>query len=177
MKKNTVVIENNRITIIGSKSNIAALIFLWFLATSCFLIPLAVTISQIVLGNGFRFGMLILFLIFWGLSALMTRIVLWNTYGKEILQLHEKTIEYIADYKFFKDGNKTFQVSEIQFGTAEFIELRNKKMWTLRIKSNNEIFQTSLKLDLDEIELINKELKTRYNSAYILLGVESLILK
>lgn len=166
MEKNIVVTENNRITIIGSKSNIAARLFLWFLAISCFLIPLTVTISQIVLGNGFRFVMIILFLIFWGLSALMTRIVLWNTYGKEILRLHENTIEYIADFKFFKDGNKIFQVSEIQFETSEFIELKKKKMWTLRLKSNNEIFQTSLKLDVDEIELLNKELKTHYNNGY-----------
>lgn len=164
MKKNLVVIENNRITIIGSKSNIVGRLFLWFLAISCFLIPLTVTISQLVLGNGFHFAMIILFLIFWALAAQMTRIVLWNTYGKEILQLHKTTIEYMADYKFFKDGNKTFQVNEIQFETAEFIELNKKKMWTLRLKSNNEIFQTSLKLDSDEIGSIHQELKTRYNT-------------
>jgi hypothetical protein len=163
MKKNTLVIENNIITIIGSKSNIFALIFLWFLSISCFLIPLIATIYLIVSGNGFHFGMVILFLIFWVPSTLMTRIVLWNTYGKEILHLHENTIEYIADYKFFKDGNKTFQVSEIQIEIAEIMELKNKKKWILRITSNKEIFHTNLSLNLDEIELIYNELKTHYD--------------
>jgi hypothetical protein len=92
----------------------------------------------------------------------MIRFVLWNTYGKEVLILHEKTIEYFADYKYFKDGYRTFEASETEFEAAEFIELGNKKMWAIRLKYNNEIFQTSLKLDQEGIELINEELKKRY---------------
>lgn len=163
MKKNFVEIESNRITVIGKKSNIIARFFLWFLAIVCFIIPLTVTIIQIAIGNGFHFAMVILFLIFWGMAVMMTRIVIWNTFGKEIFHLHEKTIDYIADYKYFKDGQRTFNVNETEFETVEFLELRNKKMWTLRLKTNNEVLQTVLKLDEDEYEKINKELKTRYN--------------
>jgi hypothetical protein len=163
MNKNFVEIENNKIVVIGKKSNIIVRIILWFLAIVFFLIPLSVTITQIVLGNGFHIAFIITFFIFWGMAVLMTRIVIWNTFGKEILHLHEKTIDYIADYKYFKGGERTFNVNETIFETTEFLELRNKKMWTLSLTTNNEVFQTVLKLDEDEYEKINKELKTRYN--------------
>lgn len=164
MSKNNVWIEDSKIVIKGEKTNIFARIFLWLLVIFSFLIPIAVTISQIIIGNDYHFAILISYIVFWGIGVFMLRIVLWNTYGEEVFCLKEKSIEYYADYKYLKDSHKVFKIENSEIEPVEYIELRNKLKWTLLLKSENVNFETSLKLDKEELELIEKELKTRYNT-------------
>jgi hypothetical protein len=167
MKKNTVKIDGNQITIIAKKSNIFARAFMWFMILVCTLIPIWGSIALVSFGEGLHISIVIGFLLFWATAAFLTRAILWNTFGKEIINLNEKSIEYIADYKYYKDGRTTLDVTKAEFELAEFIELRNKKLWTIRIKAGGKILQTVLKLDAEQCEIIDNELKNRYDKGFL----------
>jgi hypothetical protein len=163
MSKNIVSIENSEVRVIGKKINLFARSILWFFVITSFLIPIAVTVIQIILGNGLHFAILITYIIFWGIVVFMLRAVLWNTYGVEILRLKENSIEYYADFNYFKDSHKEFKIENTEIEPVKYIELRNRLKWTLLFKTGNENFETSLKLDKEELDVIDNELKTRYN--------------
>lgn len=164
--KNTVAIEDNRIIIIGKKSALAARAFLWFLIAFCSLLPVVVTITQIAIGNGLHFGLFVMFLLFWGMAFILFRAVIWNTYGREIIELSDNTISYTADYKFFKGNQRTFNVEETGFQTDEFFESKNVKNYTLAFKTSDQPFNTALNLDADEFCKIVKELEKRYDKVF-----------
>ena len=60
--------------------------------------------------------------------------------------------------------NKEFKIENTEIEPVKYIELRNKLKWTLLFKTGNENFETSLKLDKEELDIIDNELKTRYNT-------------
>jgi len=167
MKKNIVSVLDSEIRVIGKKINLFARSILWFFVITSFLIPIAVTVVQIILGNGLHFAILITYIIFWGIVVFMLRAVLWNTYGVEILTLKENSIEYCANFKYFKDSHKEFRIENTEIEPVRYIELRNKLKWTLLFKTGNENFETSLKLDKEELDIIDNELKTRYNKGLV----------
>ena len=52
----------------------------------------------------------ILFIVGLGLFSLMSfffiRLFLWNTYGKEVIEIGSETITYYVDYHYFKGNQK-----------------------------------------------------------------------
>lgn len=62
-------------------------------------------------GGGFHFSYLIGLVILGLIGWYFLRILLWNKNGKEIITIHNHTLSYTANYGLFKDGTKTFQLS------------------------------------------------------------------
>lgn len=130
----------------------------------CVLIPILVTYFAFAKGDGPHFGLFVSFLIFWGLGVYLLRILLWNTYGKEIITLEQDKISYLADYKYFKDGLKELKIKnlDIQIIYEDSMDIH---VGRLRILNQESEIETVLKSSLTDLELIKEKIIARYNNS------------
>lgn len=155
-------ITDNQITILSSRTPLFIRTVLTFIISICGLIPILVAIYMMTIGDGLHFGLAISIIIFWGLGFYLLRILLWNTYGKEILNLDQNKIQYLADYKLFKDGRQELTPDKIE------IEIINENSFDsengrLRIKNRVNCIEMMLSSQLTDLELIKEKINTRYN--------------
>ena len=127
------------------------------------IIPIISTIAVATWGLGFNIGIVISYVIFWGIGFFLLRIFLWNSYGKEILTLNKHKIFYIADYKYFKDGSQELDLTDLA------IEIINedkpeKSIGRLHLKNNSGNIETVLKVDISKLKQIEKEIKMHCNT-------------
>ena len=162
---NTVENINNRIIIKGKKTSLLIILILTFVLVISGLIPIAATIFVLSIGIGLHFGLVISYLLFWGGGYYLLRIVLWNTYGQEILTLDNEKIYYVADYKYFKDGRQEIESKNL---TTEIIyeDEPNKPVGRLRLMNKNTTIETVLQSNLKELDKIEEKIKTCYNNVY-----------
>jgi hypothetical protein len=89
-------------------------IILGIIGTLAFVAPVVVLITMLASGDGFKIGIIVSFIIMWAIGAYLIRIVLWNTYGKEILEFSEDKLTYHCDYKYFQSNQKQIERNQIQ---------------------------------------------------------------
>lgn len=65
-------------------------------------------------------------LIFWVPGFFLLRVLLWNSYGREVVFFKAGQINYFCDFKLFQDRKITLDMSELEFG---FIEDRTEKVF------------------------------------------------
>lgn len=157
-------ITNNQITILGSRTPLFIRIILTFVISICGLIPILVTMYMMIIGDGLHFGLALSIIIFWGLGFYLLRILLWNTYGKEILNLDQNKIQYLADYKLFIDGRQelTPDKIEVEINNENSLDAENGR---LRIKNSIDCIEMMLPSRLTDLELIKEKIKSRYNKS------------
>lgn len=155
-------ISDNTITIVGAKSPLLVRTILTLVISISGLIPILVMTYMMTIGDGLHFGLAISIIIFWGLGFYLLRIILWNTYGKEILNLDQNKIQYFADYKFFKDGRQELTPDKIE---VEIINENSLDSGNGRLRITNSIncIEMILPSRLTDLELIREKIKTRYN--------------
>lgn len=98
---------NGELVMTVKKSPLFVRAVLFVLAFLFFLIPLSGMIVGASSGNGLHLGYLIGIAVFGLMGFYLLRMVLWNTYGKEIIQIGPEKIDYIADYGWFKRNQKS----------------------------------------------------------------------
>ena len=125
-------------------------------------IPLVAVGFRVFYEMGFHFGLILSFLIFWGIAIYLSRILLWNVYGKEVLTLKKDKIVYIADYKIFKDGKREVQSSNLKI---EFYvqSVSDKINGYLIINPDNNRIECSNKITRNQYDKIINKSETRYN--------------
>ncbi len=149
---------NSQLIITGKKSPLIIRIILIIILFICILIPCATIYFTISNGKGPHISVVISFIFFGIIGFYLLRIILWNTYGREILNFEKCEINYVADYGLFKDSNKKI--------TADLIAViintdtqEQKPVATLSIINNdNNIIETVLKVPLDEMEIIERKI-------------------
>lgn len=163
--KNIINDNNDRIIIKGKRTSLIIITILTFVLIVSGLIPIAVTIFVLSIGNGLHFGLVISYLLFWGGGYYLLRLVLWNTYGQEILTLENEKIHYVADCKYFKDGRQEIEPKNM---TTEIIyeDEPNNPVGRLRLVNDTTTIETVLHSNLIELDKIEKKIKTRYNNTY-----------
>ena len=134
MKFNTTEFKNNQLIIKGRKSPFAIRATLTVVLLICILIPIIVATSLMSERKGPHIGLFLGFFFLWGLGFYLLRIILWNTYGREVLTFESDKIIYEADYGFFKDGKTIISTTNIEL-TA--IPYANEKIKTKRVKKLN----------------------------------------
>ena len=155
-------IKDNQIIIDHTKTPWIIRVILTLILSICALIPLAVTFFVLSQGDGPHISIFISYLIFWGLGFYLVRVVLWNTFGKEIISLDQNRVTYIADYKYFKDGKKELNSHGLQ---TEIIyeDTMDIHVGRLRIFNQTEEIETVLQSSLSDLEKMKERIKTRYN--------------
>jgi len=124
--------------------------------------PLIITYFVLARGNGLHIGIFISIAVFWGIGINLFRVVLWNSFGKEIFTLEENGIGYVADYKYFKDGKIKLIPYNLQFETIPE-EAKSSKLGRLKVFNDFNEIESVLKVKLSDIDKIKRAIKTRYN--------------
>lgn len=149
-------LTGNELILNVNKTNLFIRSTLFLFAFLFFSIPLVILLLAISFGFGMHIGYFILLFIFGLLGFYLLRIALWNTFGKEIIQISNAQINYIADYGWFKDGKKQVNISldttsPIEYRIRELgYEDENKGALIIEI-GEEEIFCVT-KMDVSEIE-------------------------
>ncbi|HTF03775.1 MAG TPA: hypothetical protein VK826_07100 [Bacteroidia bacterium] len=89
-------------------------IILGVIVLSALLAPIVATISILASGSGLKFGLIVSYIISWAVGYYLLRVILWNTYGKEILTVEQDKFSYYCDYKYFKDAVKEIKTDQLQ---------------------------------------------------------------
>lgn len=77
-----------------------------------FLLPLFGLAFRLSMGKGLHIVNFIALFVFGLLGFYMLRISLWNTHGRETITFNDKNVQYLADYGWFRDGEKQKEYSE-----------------------------------------------------------------
>lgn len=109
--------------------------------------------------EGLHFGPFVSIAITWLIGYYLLRIILWNTYGKEIIHLHPNSIKYIADYKWFKDSQKEFAPIPGSFEVTANSDIANQGMVRLLLSSSELEVQSALDISLEDFERIKDEIE------------------
>jgi hypothetical protein len=153
----------------GYKTPKAILTVLTILLIMFTLIPLISTGFMLSSGEGIGPGIFIFFVIFWGIAFYLLRVVLWNSFGKEVITLFEDKISYHADFKFFTDSkqeiNKEGLIVEIIQKTES-----GKTFGNLKLTNQNKVIETVLKADIQELTLIVQEIERATTGRYMQLA-------
>tara|TARA_B110001452_G_scaffold138248_1_gene114906 strand:- start:202 stop:705 length:504 start_codon:yes stop_codon:yes gene_type:complete len=165
MKKNQIEISGSRLTIFTKKTPVFIRIVLTLILTILTLIPLAATFFVLTYGDGPHIGIVFSFILCWGVGFYLLRITLWNSVGREVLNLEAKKISYMADYRLFKDGRQEISTTDLE---TEIIyeDEPNNQVGRLRLKNNTDVIETVIRAKIAELEELKKEIKTRYNKVY-----------
>lgn len=159
MKENRFELSGNQIIIIGQKSPLIIRVSLVIVLFICVLIPIAATIFIISEAKGPHIGLAFSFLFFWGIGFYLLRIILWNSYGKEILNFETETFFYEADYRLFRDAKKSISKKSLE---VEILESPDEDdLGTLLLIGEKENIETVLKLPLLQLEHIVVEVESR----------------
>ncbi len=156
-------ITTNQILINHAKTSwlIRAILTLVFLI--CGMTPILWTYFMFSNAEEFHIGIFISYFIFGLLGFLMLRIVLWNTFGKEIISLSQDKITYIADYKYFKDGQKELATDKLQVEII-YEDTTSVNVGRLRIFNPEGEIETVLKSSLTDLESIKNKIITYYST-------------
>jgi len=156
-------ISENQIIVDHKPTPIIILVILIFVLLLCVLVPPLITYFALSYGDSLHVGILFSYAIFWGGGFYLLRIILWNNYGKEIITLNKNGLTYIADYKYFKDGERRIGHQELQ---TEIIyeDTMDNHVGRLKIFNETEEIETVLQSTLADLEKMEEIIKTRYNS-------------
>ena len=152
LKTTLYILTNKTLELYVKKSPYIGRGFLLFLAILIIGLPIMGMVMNLIDGGAFHFG----FLIGLGLCSLisfyMVRLFLWNTYGKEVIEIGETTVNYYVDYHYFKGNQQEIAFEELVFD-IEQIGFEEEKLGRLIIAANEKDFiHSSVNMDLRELE-------------------------
>ena len=158
MKQMYYQINQNTLTLNVKKAPYFLLVILYVIAILSVMLPLAGIIVGLMEGE-MHIGYLIGMFIFGFLAYKILRIALWNTFGSEEIIVGEHEIEYIPNYKWFKDDKRVIPLSSsITYSINELDE----EMGTLIIHSNENSLECVTKIPIKELkEMIYKLYKIK----------------
>ncbi|MGJ3235111.1 hypothetical protein [Marivirga sp.] len=162
MNQNQINIDNSRLIIKVDKSPLIIRIILSLILVVSFLIPFIAIFISINYTEGLQFGIIITFLIFWGIGFYILRVVLWNGYGKEILTLNSEKVSYIADYKLFRDGYQELDTKNLSVNIIVDSNSSESKGY-LKLQNKKDFIETNLKTRQSDLNLLKFEIEKRYN--------------
>jgi hypothetical protein len=106
--------EDQTIIIYGAKIGLLPQVLLLTLTAVGFFMPFIITTIVLQDGEGLRFGLILSWILFFGVGAWALRLFLWNVFGQEELHINENKIHFHSNYKYFKDNKKVFDKSEAE---------------------------------------------------------------
>lgn len=103
-------LNNNILELYVKKSPPIGRGFLLFLAFVMVALPLLGMVLNFIDGAAFHFGYLMGLGLFSLVGFYFVRLFLWNTYGKEVIEIGETTVSYYVDYHYFKGNQKVIRL-------------------------------------------------------------------
>ena len=150
--------ENNLLKLRVKKSSVFICAVMFLFAFLFFVSPTIAMISSVADGKDFHFGFIISIGVFGLMGFYLLRIALWNSFGSEEIKFDKNTITYEADYRWFKDGIKTLEITPLVFAIKQ-IGYEEDNIGTLIIGEGIEKIESVTKMPIDELEKLIKILK------------------
>lgn len=161
MKGNHIEIKGSELTICSKKAPLFIRLVLTLFMSVLVLIPIALIVFTWLFGEGAIIGIAFSFLFCWGLGFYLLRIILWNSCGREILNLETEKVSYIADYGLFKDGRQEIPSRGLQ--TEIIYDLETKPMLgRLKLNRKTASLETVLHLSIAELEELINAIERQY---------------
>ncbi|WP_188361695.1 hypothetical protein [Flavobacterium orientale] len=88
----------------------------------------------------------------------MLRVSLWNTYGIEVLHFDKDKITYSADYGWFKDGTKDYEIKAPELEIKQ-IGYENDSKGVLLIFDSKNYIETVTQIPIKELESLILEIQ------------------
>jgi hypothetical protein len=162
MIKSKFQIENNGFVLLNDRmKQIPKIVFIFFISIA-FLIPIIATVISISSADGMKFGIVLTFILFWGSGVYMTRVLLWNVYGREVFLIGKGRLNYHVDYKYFKDNSKDVDLSEATF----FIKpnkMYGEIFYTIQVTYQTGEINSSINLEEKDSILLKNELNEKWS--------------
>jgi hypothetical protein len=162
MIKSKFQIENNGFVLLNDRmKQIPKIVFIFFISIA-FLIPIIATVISISSADGMKFGIVLTFILFWGSGVYMTRVLLWNVYGREVFLIGKGRLNYYVDYKYFKDNSKDVDLSEATF----FIKpnkMYGEIFYTIQVTYQTGEISSSINLEEKDSILLKNELNEKWS--------------
>ncbi|WP_321297290.1 hypothetical protein [Marinifilum fragile] len=162
--KSTVELQDDplsKITFNSPRSSRFSRIVLQSFMILFFAIPIFATVSTAVLLGEVSPAIVIFYIIFGLCGYYFLRLFLWNKHGKEILYLEHRKISYEADYKMFK-SNKV-EICNEDLTVEVNPVMANEKLATFKFISESQNIETVVKVPIEELEILKKEIEAVYN--------------
>ncbi|MDR6968950.1 hypothetical protein J2X31_002976 [Flavobacterium arsenatis] len=151
--------ENQQLKLQVVKSPLFIQGVLFLFTFLCFTLPIFGLIFNAIQGEGIKFGGILVLGIFSLIGFYMLRVSLWNRYGKEVIVFKNDEITYFADYKWFKDGEKSIDKNAIVYSIKPAgYEDENKGV--LLISNGKSQIESVIKMSIQDIEIVIQLLKT-----------------
>lgn len=163
MKNCLVEISDDQILIRARKGPRGIRIVLWSILVINLVAPILGAILYLSQGDGPHAGIFISIGLTWLIGYLLLRIILWNSYGKEIINLMENEMSYTVDYKWFIGDVKTIIInSEVDVMTNAWEAKEGYER--VYIQANEYSISSVLDIDKEDFNLIREKIKTRYTN-------------
>ena len=154
-------LENNTLELYVKKSPFIGRVFILLLAFISVAVPLLGMFFRLQERGSFH----ILFIVGLGLFSLMSfffiRLFLWNTYGKEVIEIGSETITYYVDYHYFKGNQKEIAYNSLTYAIAN-IGFKEEKIGHLILAASDNVYiESAVNMDLQDLNEIIILLKER----------------
>ena len=150
-------LEGKTLTLNIRKSPLFVRGIMFFFSFVSFALPLIAISLSLSMGNRFHIGYMIGLILFGLIGFYLLRISLWNTYGKEIIELDIPKISYEANYGWFIDGKKSINSKIINYGIKPIGYVEEKK-GVLTIVNDKTKIESVVKMPIRQIEELIKTL-------------------
>ncbi|MBK7131109.1 MAG: hypothetical protein IPM74_11135 [Crocinitomicaceae bacterium] len=141
------------VSIFGERPPLLPILFLSVFVLGGMMMPILI----LFLVDEFSFGLFVSMGIFLGVSIFLLRILLWNLFGKQVLEFHLDNIKHYFDYKLFHDQKLQGTAADFYFSKTS----RGEEDGKLQIVYLNKNIISPFQLDgisLDELISLIQEL-------------------
>ncbi|MBJ2173165.1 hypothetical protein JBL43_02870 [Aureibaculum sp. A20] len=147
-------LNNNTLTLKVQKSPLFVRSVMFLFSFLFFIAPVVGMGFAISFGGKFHIGYIFMMILFGLLGFYLLRISLWNTYGEEVIIFNKSTINYEANYGWFKDGKKLINSDNVKYSSRAIGYEEDEKSALIIENSDNKI-ESVVKIHNDELnELI-----------------------
>tara|TARA_R110000823_G_scaffold81814_2_gene185910 strand:- start:152 stop:601 length:450 start_codon:yes stop_codon:yes gene_type:complete len=133
--------------------------FLLFLAFVMVALPILGMILNFIDGAAFHFGYLIGLGLFSLVGFYFVRLFLWNTYGKEVIEISDSTISYYVDYRYFKGNQQVIRYEGLSYSIVP-IGFEEEQIGNLVISaSEQDYIESGVNMKIAELVVLVAELE------------------
>ncbi|MEO5645704.1 MAG: hypothetical protein ABIQ40_13400 [Bacteroidia bacterium] len=130
------------------------------LAIVAFLSPIVATINLIINDREIKFGLFGSFIILWSAGYYMIRIVLWNSFGKEVITFDDDKVTYYCDYKYFQGSKKQIKTDQLKI---ELVKSGGQNdLATLCFTNADEKIEMVIPVSLADLRLVEEKIRINY---------------
>lgn len=165
MKTEQIFFDGNKLELQVKKPSHFVVILLTSAASFCIIVPLVyflVLLSESATGNGIQYMTIIFLLIPLLFGIYLSRLFLWNFFGREVYEFGKDKISFYRDFRYFKDSKKTFKYKDLKI-KLEKSGYENEKKAILSFDTKEGRHKSMVELPENELEklteLLNQKIK------------------